>query len=302
MSSSMRVLIGGGSGFIGRHLRTALQGRGHDVTVISRTTGPGRITWSELESNARLPACDAVVNVSGENILQPGRRWTKKFQADVRSSRIDTSKLLVKLMTESEEKPKVWVSGHAVGYYNDEIGNAPQDEDCVIEKSSCWMQQLCLDWEESAKLSPEVSIRHVAIRTGVVLGKDGGAIQASWWPFYFGTGGIVGSGKQICPWIHLYDMVNLLIHSIENENVSGVLNGVAPCQDTNYQFTKAFGKALYRPTIFPMPEFVLNTAFGPDRARVMLLGPNVVPKRVLESGFEFKFKDIDIAMHDVVNS
>ena len=106
MSSSMRVLIGGGSGFIGRHLRSALQGRGHDVTVISRTTGPGRITWSELESNARLPACDAVVNVSGENILQPGRRWTKKFQADVRSSRIDTSKLLVKLMTESEEKPK----------------------------------------------------------------------------------------------------------------------------------------------------------------------------------------------------
>lgn len=130
---------------------------------------------------------------------------------------------------------------------------------------------------------------------GVVLGRSGGMIQQIYWPFYFGLGGPVGSGKQPFPWIHIDDISGIFLHGINSDSVSGVLNGVAPNIATNGEFSKALARAMWRPCLFPLPEFALNLAFGKERAAMMTTGPKVLPKRTLESGYKFKYPDIKSA-------
>ena len=176
------------------------------------------------------------------------------------------------------------------------------DEDFVLKSPKSYLENLCKDWEDSAALPNTVNIRHVGIRVGVVLGPDGGIIRQSYWPFYFGLGGIIGTGKQFFQWIHIKDIVNLFVHAIENELVSGCLNGVAPNACTNYTFTKAYGAALHRPTFFPVPEFAIQFLAGAERADIILKGNKIIPKRTLESGFQFQYPDIENAIKDILKS
>jgi len=134
------------------------------------------------------------------------------------------------------------------------------------------------------------------VRSGIVIGRQGGVIEQMFWPFYFGVGGPVASGQQYFPWIHIHDLISLILYSMENEKVSGVLNGVAPQVITNKEFAKSFGKALWRPAFIPMPSFALNAAFSEERAKIMTEGQKVVPKRTLELGYQFKYSDIDSAV------
>ncbi|XP_033626771.1 epimerase family protein SDR39U1-like isoform X2 [Asterias rubens] len=294
----MLVLLGGGSGFIGTAVKRLLTQRGHSVLLVSRTPGKDKISWDRLKSKG-LPACDAVVSLSGENILNPLKRWTEEFQKEVTDSRVKTTATLVKAIAEANKPPTVFVSSSAVGYY------APSLTDEYTEDShgghANELARLCAAWEESSIL-PETHdhVRHVTVRIGLVLGRGGGAIEQMIWPFRLGVGGVLGSGNQYFPWIHIDDIAGIFVHAIENPNTPAILNGVAPSPITNREFTKAFASALWRPAIIPAPGFAIKTVFGSERAVMLLEGQKVIPKRTIESGYEFKFPDIEGAVKNIV--
>lgn len=161
------------------------------------------------------------------------------------------------------------------------------------------MSKLSIEWEKAATISKDVGVRNVKIRTGVVLGREGGMVAALILPFWFGFGGPVGDGKQPLPWIHITDLCNLIKFSIENPKVEGVLNGVAPQIITNGEFSKAFAKALWRPALIPLPEFVVDTLFSKERSVLLTTGAKIKPKRTLETGFKYEFGEIFPACKDV---
>lgn len=275
----------------------ALKRKGHEVTIISRTQAPGKITWSEI-SKSPLPECEAVVNLAGENILNPLKRWNEGFLQKLRDSRIETTKTLARKISEASNPPKVFVSSSAVGYY------PPSDTKEYTEdsppSSADALTTLCADWENSAKLPDGCKTRLVTLRIGVVLGRGGGVIQQTIWPFWLGLGGILGSGKQYFPWIHLDDMTGIIFHALENDHVTGVLNAVAPQVVTNESYTKEYAGALWRPAIFPTPSFAINFIFGQDRGKILLEGQKVIPKRTLETGYKFHYPELKQALAEIV--
>lgn len=275
----------------------ALKRKGHEVTIISRTQAPGKITWSEI-SKSPLPECEAVVNLAGENILNPLKRWNEGFLQKLRDSRIETTKTLARKISEASNPPKVFVSSSAVGYY------PPSDTKEYTEdsppSSADALTTLCADWENSAKLPDGCETRLVTLRIGVVLGRGGGVIQQTIWPFWLGLGGILGSGKQYFPWIHLDDMTGIIFHALENDHVTGVLNAVAPQVVTNESYTKEYAGALWRPAIFPTPSFAINFIFGQDRGKILLEGQKVIPKRTLETGYKFHYPELKQALAEIV--
>ncbi|XP_041376023.1 epimerase family protein SDR39U1-like [Gigantopelta aegis] len=286
----MSVLIGGGSGFIGRHLGLLLLENGFKVTVVSRESGPNKITWTDLKQNGLPDDCTAVVSLAGENILNPRKRWNESFKEIVRSSRIDTTKTLAAAIVNSSKPPKVFVSMSGVAYYKPST-TEEYDEDSPGGNYD-FLSRLTVDWEKAAKLPASSNVRQVTIRSGVVLGRDGGMIQQIYLPFFLGLGGRIGSGSQWFPWIHVADIGGIFTHAIINDNISGILNGVAPQAATNLEFTKSLGSEMWRPTIFPIPGFVINYLLGEERGKVILEGQKVIPKRTLESGYKFVFPDL----------
>ncbi|KAM9501470.1 epimerase family protein SDR39U1 [Clarias gariepinus] len=301
----MRVLIGGGSGFIGRELIRLLKVKGHEVTVISRHPGVGRITWADLES-AGLPVCDAVVNLAGENILNPLRRWSESYRADVFNSRINTTRSLTHCITSSHTPPQSWVLITGLACYRPN-GETQYTEDSEWTTFDLW-SQLVKEWEEVGRLPGNATenTRQVVIRSGVVLGRGGGAIQQMLPPFWLGLGGTLGSGSQPFPWIHVSDLAGIIAHSLDPSCVPAsprpaVFNGVAPALNTNLEFTRELGQALRRPTPLPVPEFLLRAALGPERAAILTQGARVVPRRALESGFRFQYPDLTSALRQILS-
>lgn len=259
--------------------------------------GPKRITWHDLGKNGLPENVTAVVNLAGQNVLDPSRRWTPGFKQNVWNSRVNTTAALVKSIVEAKNKPKVFVNISGVSLYQpSEKKYTENDQGDDYD----FMSKLCLVWEEAANIPEKSGVRQVKVRTGAVIGREGGMIKSLLVPFWFGVGGIIGDGKQILPWIHMTDLCNLIKYSIENEKVSGVLNGVAPQIITNADFTKAFASAMRRPAIFPMPEFVLNLLFAKERAVLLTTGAKIVPKRTQELGFKFEFPEIRSACKEVV--
>ena len=224
------------------------------------------------------------------------------------------------------QKPSVWVSAHAEGIYPrsqiksfDETympDNEQQDNDVnptktkAITENMNYNQRLCYDWEKSAMLPTTNTddggdtdkIRHVGVRIGLVLGRNGGFIQQSYLPFWMGLGGVVGSGNQKFPWVHINDCANIFVKAIEDDGMHGFYNAISPGQCDSADFTRAFGKALRRPAFMWIPGFMIRALTGADRAPLILDGSRIKPKRTLESGFEFEFDDIDKAMVDIVNT
>lgn len=239
----------------------------------------------------------AVVSLAGQNVLNPTRRWTPGFKQNVWASRVNTTQSLVQAIIRAPVKPKVFISISGVGIYQPSQ-TAEYSEDSQGE-SFDFLSRLCHEWENAAKLPANLGVRQVTVRAGVILGRNGGMIKQLFLPFYLGLGGPVGTGDQYMPWIHIHDMANLLLFAIENGNVQGVLNGVAPQIVTNIQFAKAFGRALWRPALISIPEFVLNVAFSEERAKIMTEGQKVIPKRTLAYGFQYKYPDIDMACRQV---
>lgn len=294
----MSVLIGGGSGFVGRHLTRLLTDHGWKVIIVSRSAGANKITWSDLQRSGLPEECTAVVSMSGENILNPLKRWDDSFQKAVWSSRVDCTRSLASAIRKAAKPPKVFISMSGVGYYKPDLSMTYDESSPGGDHD--YLSELCTAWEGAAELPSTVNVRQVILRSGVVLGRDGGMIQQIYWPFFFGTGGRIGSGDQWFPWIHVEDTAGFIRYAIDNDNVSGVFNGVAPQCATNAQFTKAFASAMNRPAFFPVPAFVMNTVYGPERGKVILEGQKIIPVRTLESGYQFRFPDLTSACRDLV--
>ncbi|KAK2895981.1 epimerase family protein SDR39U1 [Channa argus] len=302
----MRVLIGGGSGFVGRELTRLLIEKGHKVTLISRQPGPGRITWDELESHG-LPPCEGAVNLAGENLMNPLRWWNESYKKDLFSSRIDTTKTLARAIAASPKPPHSWVLVSGVACYKMSL-TAQYTEDSEWTPFDLF-SNLVKEWEASARLPDNVAktTKQVIIRSGIVLGRHGGAMKQMLLPFWLGLGGTLGSGTQPFPWIHVSDLAGIIAHGLEPpantlSSSPQVFNGVAPGLNTNYEFTKELGRILRRPTIFPVPVFVLNTLMGSERAVVLTQGQKVIPKRTLEAGYLYKYPDLTSALKEIVES
>lgn len=233
------IFSGGGTGFIGSALCKLLKTKGYGVTVVSRMPGTQRISWNDLQTNGLPKETTAVVNLAGQNVMDVSRRWTAGFKQNVFNSRINTTKLLARKIDEVKtNKPSVFITMSGVGIYK------PDQNKQYTEESMCdefdFFSKLCNEWEKAALLHTETQkhCRLVTIRSGVVLGRDGGMIKQLYLPFFLGLGGPVGNGTQYMPWIHIDDLTSFIVYAIENPNVHGVVNGVAPNPCTNKDFTK----------------------------------------------------------------
>jgi len=278
-----------------------LKTRGHEVVLISRSPAMkstehkemDRITWAEIKQDGLPNDTHAVINLAGELLMNPLRRWDSSFKKDLWDSRINTNTTLVNAIKAAEQKPEVFISSSAVGYYPPST-TAEYTEDSVGGEGND-LADLCKDWEASAQLPTDSPTRLVTVRIGLVLGREGGVIRNMILPFWLGVGGRIASGEQWFPWVHVEDVAGIITHAVENPHVKGVLNATAPDYITNSQFTKSFGGAMWRPTIFPVPGFVINLVFGKERGQAMIEGQKVIPQRTLESGYEFVYPDIDSA-------
>lgn len=213
------------------------------------------------------------------------------------NSRINSTSLIVRAIKSAAEKPEVFINISGVSNYKPDDKKIYTEDDPSQEYD--FMSKLCIEWEKAATISKDVRVRNVKIRTGVVLGREGGMINSLILPFWFGFGGPVGEGKQPLPWIHIADLCNLIKFSIENPKVEGVLNGVAPQIVTNGEFSKSFAKALWRPALIPLPEFVVDTLFSKERSVLLTTGAKIKPKRTLETGFKYELGEIFPACKEV---
>ncbi|CAB3259875.1 unnamed protein product [Arctia plantaginis] len=288
------IVIGGGTGFIGKHLSDLVTLKGYNVVNVARMPGANNISWPMLELNGLPKKTCAVVNLAGQQFLDFTKSWTPGFKQNVHNSRVYTTKQLTAAINKSVDKPKVFVLVTGVGAYE------PSETEVYDENSPTtgrdFFSRLTVEWEKAANV--DEPCRLVIIRSGVVLGRWGGMIKNMILPFYLGVGGHIGTGKQYLPWIHIQDLTRLILFAIENDHIKGVLNGVAPQVITNEHFTKAFAKALKRPAIIPVPELILNYLLNHERAMVMTKGQNVVPKRVLDYGFSYKYSNIESACQE----
>ncbi|KFM67311.1 hypothetical protein X975_10040, partial [Stegodyphus mimosarum] len=294
------IVVGGGTGFIGRAITRKLKEIGYDVLLISRQPSLNAISWNDLASEGLPKSCVAVINVAGQNVLDPTRRWTPGFQQNVYASRVHTTRLLAEEIKKMSKPPNVFGVISGVGFYK-----ASETETYTEDSTGGnhdYFSQLCSSWEEASLLPDDVNVRRFIVRSGVVLGRSGGIISQIYWPFYFGLGGPIASGKQYMPWIHIEDIAGIFLHGIQTDSVKGILNGVSPQIITNYEFAKALSRAMWRPCLFPLPEFAINLAFGKERASMMTQGQKVLPKRTLESGYEFKYPDIESACAECAHS
>jgi uncharacterized protein len=314
----VRILIGGGSGFIGSALAERLRSRGDTVTIISRTPGPNRITWSEVHSG-QIPQVDAVVNLAGQHILDPRRRWTDQYKEEVVRSRVDTTRALVNALNRTSTPPSVFVSTAGKCFYGTTEVTPGHTYPELTEDSEPmgidFPAELVALWEAAAEGIDVSRIRHVRIRIGVVLGAvDRKSLVGKLWrigrargflpiirlPFCLGLGATLGHGQQPFPWIHIEDMVGILTHVIDHADASGRYNAVAPGIVTNQEFTRAFAARLRRPVVWSIPAWLVKSLVGVERASILLEGQNVKPRRTLELGYTFVFPDIASALDDLV--
>lgn len=317
-SGSRHIVIGGGSGFIGSALTKALRARGDRVTWISRTPGPDRVTWDDLAVNG-LPACDAVVNLAGQHILDIRRRWNDDYRNEVIRSRVDTTKTLVAALNNSAQSPAVFVSTAGKCFYGTKELDSSEAHPELDEDSKPmgldFPAELVGQWEAAADGIDASRIRHVKLRIGVVLGKverksyigrlwqigrARGFLPIIRLPFCLGLGCVIGKGTQMLPWVHIDDMVGILIHVIDNPETHGKYNAVSPGIVTNREFITSFAKRLRRPVVWSVPERVVRFVVGDERSSILLRGQLVRPKRTLQSGYVFKYPEINGALSDLV--
>jgi uncharacterized protein (TIGR01777 family) len=291
---TQHIFITGGSGFIGSRLCALLLEQGHSITVLSRQANALRARWhdninviSELEQLHHCPPPNWVINLAGEPIVD--RPWTAKRKALLRNSRIALTQSLFDTLEQLSTAPEVIISGSAIGFYG-ETGNDKYSESNA--QGQGFAAQLCHDWEQVARSRIHASSRLCFLRTGVVIGQNGGMLKKIIWPFTLGLGGKIGSGQQWLSWIALEDVCRLIIFVADNEACQGVYNATSPNPVTNLSFTKALGQVLKRPTVLPVPAFVLKTALG-EAAGLLLDSQRVLPSRALEAGFKFEHDNID---------
>ncbi|MBX3293902.1 MAG: TIGR01777 family oxidoreductase [Acidobacteria bacterium] len=296
----MKVLITGASGLIGKALQRSFEEKGWEMLLGSRSEPKDEkhIKWTVEDGFSdpeRLEGIDAVVHLAGESVN--GLRWTDEKKKAIRDSRVIGTRNLVDAISKLKKKPKVLVASSAIGFYGE------RGDEEMTESSSAgtgFLPDVSKEWEAESRRAEDAGIRTVLLRTGIVLSKDGGALGTMLTPFKFGVGGVVGSGKQWMSWISLDDQVAIINFVIENESIRGAVNAVSPNPATNEEFTKTLGDVIYRPTILPLPEFAVSMMFGEMGDALLLASTKVLPKRLLDAGFEFKYPDLKPAIENAV--
>lgn len=300
----MRVLVTGATGFLGRPLCLRLRRDGHDVVAVSRRPDAARqrldpdvrvlpLGAGGTGLDAALDGVDAVVHLVGESIA--GGRWTQDRKRRIRESRVGLTTALVAAMRRSGRPPSVLVSGSAVGVYGDR-GDEELTE--ASPPGTGFLADVGCAWERAALGAEDLGVRVVCVRTGVVLGRDGGALPVMSLPFRMGVGGPVAGGRAWMPWIHLDDVVEVFARAVTDETLSGAVVGTAPQAATNAAFSAALGRALGRPAWIPTPGFVLKLVLG-EASALALDSLRCRPQRLLEAGFSWKFADLDAALGDL---
>lgn len=296
----MRVLITGASGLIGQALTSALRERGDDVVRLVRRdpVGDDERRWDpaggELTAED-VSGFDAVVNLSGAGIGD--KRWSERYKQLLRSSRVDTTRLLAATLADCENPPSVLVSASAIGIYGDR-GDEELDE--RSDAGSGFLADVTKDWEAAAVSAERAGVRVAFARTGIVLDKHQGALGRMMLPFRLGLGGRLGNGKAWWSWIGLGDTVRAIQHIIDGD-VSGPVNLVAPKPVRSAEFSKRLGKALRRPTVMPIPKFALDILLGRELSDALVFtSARVSPRVLLDSGFSFEHRTVDTALSEVL--
>jgi uncharacterized protein (TIGR01777 family) len=294
----MRVAVSGASGLIGTALSAELTAAGDDVVRLVRreARSPGEISWdpSSALDPAALTDVDAVVHLSGAPIA--AKRWTPARKAELRASRIVSTKTLVAAMVAATPRSRVLICGSAIGYYGDK-GDQVVDESS--QPGTGFLADLVRDWEAAAEAAAAAGVRVACMRSGVVLAADGGMLGRLMLPFRLGLGARIGSGSQYLSWISLTDEVRAIKVVLDRSDLAGPVNLTAPEPVTNAEFTKALAKVLGRPAVFTLPSPVLSAALG-ELASELLASARVVPSKLLEAGFRFRDPDVRTALTTIV--
>jgi uncharacterized protein (TIGR01777 family) len=298
----MKILISGASGLVGRALAGVLRAQGHQVARLVRpgsTASADDISWDPSAATVDVSAmegADAVVHLSGASVA--GGRWTPARKALLRSSRIDTTRVLVDALASLRQKPRVFVCASAIGCYGD------RGDEILTESSAIGTDFLSLvvrEWEAEAARAEVSGIRTVELRFGVILSAEGGALAAMLRPFKFGMGGRLGSGKQWMSWISLEDAVGVVCSAITDVQLTGPLNVVAPNPLRNAEFTRITAAVLHRPAIFAAPAFALRIALGEMADGLLLASLRVMPERLLATGYQFRSPEFELALRALLD-
>ena len=297
----MKILVTGGTGFIGQHLIANRLREGDEIYCYTRDAnkvtslfGDAVTPVTEMPPAADL-SVDAVVNLAGEPIAD--KRWSEERKQLLRESRINLTEKLVKWINGLEEKPEVLISGSAIGYYGSVMGDVNLNESAAVTPG--FTHSLCKDWEEEALKAENAGVRVCLIRTGIVLG-NGGALAKMHLPFKMGLGGPIGSGDQWMSWIHIDDEVEIIEMLLTHPQLSGAFNLTAPEAVLNREFAKTLGKVMHRPTLLPMPSYAIKLLLG-DGAELLLEGQRVYPEKLLKLGYKFKHERLKDALMATVS-
>ena len=279
----MRVGILGASGFVGRHLGAALRKRGDDVLTASLR--------APADAAQALRGCETIVNLSGEPVAQ---RWSDEIKRRILQSRTDAVAAFFDALGRDEKRPRRFVSASAIGYYGTSETAAFTE---TSEPGSDFLAQVCVQWEAQAQQASALGMEVACVRTGMALGKDGGALAKIVRPFKLGAGGRIGSGRQWVSWVHIDDVV--AIYQMTIDGVNGAVNATAPNPVRNEAFTKALGSRLNRPTFFPVPGAAIAAVLG-EGSYVLTEGQRVLPERTQAAGYVFKYETIDGALANLL--
>jgi uncharacterized protein len=300
----MKVIIAGGTGFLGHPLASSFAAAGHEVVTLSRSgaamarrgsENPRSIAWTPNGHIGpwaqEIDGAGAVINLAGESIA--GHRWTTAHKQRIADSRTNATGSLVAAISMASTPPPVFVSGSAVGYYG------PRADEVVTEETPPgrdFLAEVCKRWEAAASAAGSARTRVLYLRTGIVLERDGGALPPMLPPFRFGVGGPIGSGRQYYPWIHRDDWVGLVRWCVDTASVNGAVNGTAPQPVENREFARAIGRAMHRPAFVPAPAFAMRLLLGEMADALVLSGQRAVPAKAERLGFKFRYATVDDAL------
>ncbi len=297
--AAMKIAIAGSSGLIGTALKDFLTTGGHDVIPLVRDNQDG-IHWDPKNKQidaAKLEGFDAVVNLSGENIVSS--RWTDKQKRKIRSSRVESTRFLAETIKKLSSPPKVLINASAIGYYG-HVEKGKVTESYLSGEG--FLASVCEEWEAATECLMGEQIRIVNPRIGVALSPKGGALAKMLTPFKLGLGGVIGSGDQFMSWIDIEDLIRAFYFCLLTDSIHGPVNLTAPNPVTNKTFTKTLGRILKRPTIFPMPALIARLAFGEMADEMLLRGAPVVPEKLLSAGFRFEYQTLEDSLKHLLTS
>ncbi len=300
-----KVIITGATGFLGKRIAKELISRGDEVTIFTRSVENAKqkisnaydyVEWNPKLNNwsHKLEDKDALVHLAGENVM--AKRWNPKHKKNILSSRIDGTRTLVNAIERLKNKPEVFITASAVGYY----GNLEKPVNENSEPGKDFLAAVVNAWEKEAGKVESYGVRRVSIRTGIVLDANEGALVPMINQFKFFVGGPIGNGKQWFPWVHIEDVVGIFLFAIDNQNVCGELNASSPNPMRMNEFCKTLGSVIHKPSLFKVPTLIIKIVFG-EAAEVLLTGAQVIPEKTIKAGYKFKFETAEEALKNLLH-